>query len=82
MSKYSRLRYPSKASGDGPRRRADQVFRQMLVAFTIGFALLAAITGILAEEWGIVLVLAVTYILLVVIALCGRRWLTRDTEDR
>jgi hypothetical protein len=81
MDNRPRSKPCSTGSGSGPRQRAGDIFRRMLLVFTIGFIVLAIVAGILTKELGIVVVPLCTYVLMVIFALCCRRLLMQDLDD-
>jgi uncharacterized membrane protein len=64
------------------RQRAESVYRRMLLAFGVGFAVVAVVAVVLTHEVGIVILLALAYGLVVVIARWGMRSAIPGVSDR
>lgn len=69
-------------TSDSPKLRAERVYRQMLLAFGLGYAVIAVVGGLLTGEVGIVVLFALIYGFTVVIARWGLRLAIRDIDQR
>jgi hypothetical protein len=67
-----------KASSDRARERAQSMFRSMLLAFAVGFFVLAIVAFIATKEVGVVFLLAFIFLGIVVCGWLGQRWLLRN----
>ena len=62
------------------KRRADSVFRGMLLVFVVGFLMFAIIGYIFTKEVGIVVLFVCICGLTVVVGLWGKRWIMRNID--
>lgn len=69
-----------KASGDRARKRAQSMFRSMLLAFAGGFAALAVVAFIATGEVGAVLLVVFIFLGIAVFGWLGQRWLLRNID--
>lgn len=66
------------ASGARVRKRAQSMFRSMLLMFTIGFGVFAVVVYIETKEVVVVFLVAFTYLGGAVFGWLGQRWLLRN----
>jgi Flp pilus assembly protein TadB len=62
------------------RRRADSVFRGMLLIFVVGFLMFAILGYIMTKELGIVVLFVCIGGLTVVVGIWGKRWIIRNID--
>jgi hypothetical protein len=71
-----------KASGDRARERAQSMFRSMLLAFAVGFAVLAIVAFIATKEVGIIFLVVFIFLGIAVCGWFGQRWLLRNIDAK
>ncbi|HEV7944038.1 MAG TPA: hypothetical protein VGP17_14715 [Solirubrobacteraceae bacterium] len=67
---------------DAATRRANSVFRGMLVVFAIGFATIALVGYIATHEVAVIVLFAVIYGGIALIGFWGKKYLIRDMGNR
>jgi hypothetical protein len=78
----SKERAGRSAPNDMAVRRANSMFRGMLIIFAIGFLVLALVGYITTHEVAVIVLMALIYVGILLVGFWGKRHLLRDMGSR